>query len=69
VNFESGYECQCSPGYNDTNPSDGTVSCVDINECLTDVCGSNADCTNVPGTYSCRCKRGKTKTGVRSDGS
>jgi Calcium-binding EGF domain len=33
VNYDGGYACQCAVGYNDTNPSDGTLACADIDEC------------------------------------
>ncbi|CAL4980861.1 unnamed protein product [Urochloa decumbens] len=56
-NFQSGYACQCSPGYYG-NPylSDG---CQDINEC-TDPhrYPCYGECTNLPGTYHCRCRQG-----------
>ena len=31
---------------------------VDTNECLSDPCGPNTICTNLPGTYSCSCAKG-----------
>jgi hypothetical protein len=65
LNNEGGYECLCAKGYSDNDPSGAVLSCVDINECVanvtnaTNVCGNNSDCTNIPGNYTCRCKRGK----------
>ena len=32
-------------------------ACLDIDECSAAVCGQNAVCINVPGSYDCRCKK------------
>lgn len=33
--------------------------CTDVNECAKDgACGTNADCVNTPGNYTCVCKPG-----------
>ena len=53
-------ECVCRRGY-DRNPKTG--KCEDINECLTasvgkPVCGVDAVCKNLPGSYDCECPKG-----------
>ena len=35
----------------------------DYNECVTQPCDSNADCTNTVGSYSCQCRSGYTGDG------
>ncbi|KAJ7990338.1 hypothetical protein DPEC_G00299260 [Dallia pectoralis] len=56
------YRCftSCEPGYRVTR----TGECVDINECANEtVCGENAYCQNLIGTFQCMCDRGYTATG------
>ncbi|PIN98026.1 hypothetical protein AB205_0044200, partial [Aquarana catesbeiana] len=57
-NNVKGYNCSCGKGYkvNSLNSS----LCDDIDECanITSPCGINANCTNVPGNYSCACLPG-----------
>ena len=36
------------------------MNCVDIDECLTNPCGTNEDCTNTIGSYTCSCSTGYT---------
>ena len=51
-------KCVCRRGF-DLNPSTG--KCEDINECLTTarpVCGVDAVCKNLPGSYECECPDG-----------
>eukprot|EP00058_Branchiostoma_floridae_P018043 XP_002603532.1 hypothetical protein BRAFLDRAFT_79068 [Branchiostoma floridae] len=47
--------CTCSPGYT----GDGLVSggCSDVNECEVSpgICGRNAECINLIGTFDCKC--------------
>ncbi|XP_030621883.1 latent-transforming growth factor beta-binding protein 4 [Chanos chanos] len=50
----------CDPGYSIT----ATGECVDINECANKtVCGENAICQNLIGTYQCMCDQGYEATG------
>ncbi len=53
--------CECPPG-----AFVGTSGCVDINECLTNNggCDANATCTNTPGSRTCACKSGFTGNGA-----
>ncbi|KAK9507916.1 hypothetical protein O3M35_007676 [Rhynocoris fuscipes] len=52
--------CSCKFGYEmvgDTN--EAGFSCNDIDECTTSyVCPEEADCINVPGNFTCRCREG-----------
>lgn len=42
---------------------------VDVDECLDDsTCGSNADCTNVIGSFMCNCSQGYTGDGFTCEG-
>ncbi|XP_039370628.1 adhesion G protein-coupled receptor E3-like [Mauremys reevesii] len=56
--------CTCLDGYQPHGNrffTDPTETCDDINECLGPSppdCGPNANCTNVPGSYYCRCSDG-----------
>ncbi|KAM9115113.1 adhesion G protein-coupled receptor E5-like [Pangshura tecta] len=56
--------CTCLDGYQPRGNrffTDPTETCDDINECLGPSppdCGTNADCNNVPGSYSCSCING-----------
>ena len=45
------------------------MSFSDINECSgTNICHMNADCSNLPGSYSCSCSAGYTGTGFSCTG-
>lgn len=69
TNYNLGYSCGACPsgydgvhsgGYNATGIEYNNVQqeCNDINECKTDICGRNSDCTNTDGSYQCKCKVG-----------
>ena len=48
-----------------------TINCVDVDECSsseTNVCDPNALCTNMEGSYVCRCKKGFTGNGSSCTG-
>ena len=60
-NGENG--CSCLEGFNQTEAYDGSITCVDIDECAEDPCHTNANCSNNRGSYSCQCK-----IGFRGDG-
>ncbi|XP_013410204.1 hemicentin-1 [Lingula anatina] len=47
------FECSCLPGYKSDN---GT--CIDIDECLSDICPANSRCINKEGSYRCECLPG-----------
>jgi len=53
-------QCVCNAGY-----SGGGLTCADINECLTNNGGCNADatCMNMPGSRLCECNPGFTGDG------
>ena len=36
------------------------MACIDIDECVAtrDICGRNANCANLPGTFRCECPSG-----------
>lgn len=73
-NIERSYECVCQDGYHNQSgvcqgrlKSDDTkqvvlafLYIVDINECnsTSEICGSNAECVNVDGSYNCVCYPG-----------
>ena len=40
----------------------------DINECETNPCHANANCTNTPGSYVCNCSRGYQGNGTNCQG-
>lgn len=66
-------KCECKPGrieislslrhvYYVTKPCSGykqlnSTHCEDVNECDTNVCSSNSDCTNIQGSYECSCQQ------------
>ncbi|KAM8960530.1 LOW QUALITY PROTEIN: sushi domain-containing protein 1 [Pelodytes ibericus] len=64
-NIPGSYECYCEEGYrlqSGTEPfqeSGDKFLCTDINECaVADICGRNALCKNIPGSYECYCAEG-----------
>lgn len=46
--------CRCIDGF----ARDESGSCVDIDECLVDVCDQNAACRNTEGSFQCSCNDG-----------
>ena len=40
----------------------------DVDECLTSPCATNANCTNVVGSYTCQCLDGYTGDGLSCEG-
>ncbi|XP_060798509.1 adhesion G protein-coupled receptor E1-like isoform X2 [Neoarius graeffei] len=64
-NTNGSYYCQCAMGYQINSrkvkfTADESVTCRDINECRENktICGSNADCSNIAGSYYCTCHSG-----------
>jgi hypothetical protein len=73
TNTQGAFTCACAVGYT----GDGKIccaagfkvsgsSCSDLNECAagSDNCGTNAYCTNTPGTFTCTCNPGYEGDGV-----
>mmetsp|Transcript_4532 Transcript_4532/g.10516 ORF Transcript_4532/g.10516 Transcript_4532/m.10516 type:complete len:650 (-) Transcript_4532:688-2637(-) len=53
-NTEGSFECGCQKGWEKGKGG----KCFDVNECaspLTNTCGGDSTCTNLPGTYRCDC--------------
>eukprot|EP01088_Endostelium_zonatum_P002500 TRINITY_DN1307_c0_g1_i1.p1 TRINITY_DN1307_c0_g1~~TRINITY_DN1307_c0_g1_i1.p1 ORF type:complete len:912 (-),score=135.45 TRINITY_DN1307_c0_g1_i1:123-2756(-) len=50
--------CQCLPGYRTIENADGTITCIDVDECLGNPCHERASCFNYPGSYECKCQDG-----------
>ncbi|UYV71427.1 dp [Cordylochernes scorpioides] len=49
--------CHCRPGYQVHG-----IECADVDECRTPhICGRNANCKNLVGSYTCECKSGFEK--------
>ncbi|KAH6798358.1 hypothetical protein C2S51_034842 [Perilla frutescens var. frutescens] len=60
----SGYRCSCLEGY-EGNPY-LSPGCTDINECENNPCDPNGKCTNLPGNFSCSCKKGYSGDGMKN---
>ncbi|XP_061766911.1 fibrillin-2 isoform X2 [Nerophis ophidion] len=58
-NLPGTYRCTCSNGFE----SDGQ-SCVDIDECASNICSLYADCVNIIGSYQCTCDSGFVGNGL-----
>ena len=43
-------------------------NCLDVNECSTNPCHSNATCTNTGGSYTCACNSGYSGYGTTCAG-
>lgn len=73
-NTNGSYYCQCKEGYRSSPralnfTAEKPSTCTDINECLEDkdICGPNATCQNIHGSYSCTCNVGfVSSTGVQT---
>ncbi|MCI4391819.1 hypothetical protein PGIGA_G00138840 [Pangasianodon gigas] len=64
-NTVGSYYCQCETGYQTESKTvnftqDESGGCEDINECMESktICGPNAMCSNIPGSYYCMCVLG-----------
>lgn len=57
--MKSSLQCNCQNGYTRSSFEASIENCVDIDECSgTNICDENAECTNEPGGYTCRCRIG-----------
>jgi len=57
--FMSEASCQCLKGFvSYETAEDGSLNCVDIDECQLGFCHETQDCFNVEGGYQCTCKNG-----------
>ena len=56
VNSSGSFECECHDGFTKDPTSD--VSCIDIDECLTDPCDDTEVCVNTEGGFDCVCHDG-----------
>jgi len=72
-NKEDGYNCICNPGFTEIDDPDkpGQKICKDNDECdandPTHTCDTNADCTNIDGSFTCKCKYGYSGSGQKDD--
>ena len=48
--------------FNNTNNTIHTI--VDVDECASSPCDANAQCTDLPGTFTCECNVGYTGDGT-----
>ncbi|KAM9316126.1 uncharacterized protein PAF06_007094 [Gastrophryne carolinensis] len=65
TSFLGGHICSCRDGYKVNDAI--SYKCDDINECLntTSPCTGNANCTNLPGNFSCQCMPGYEGDGYK----
>ncbi|UJR30807.1 hypothetical protein I4U23_018325 [Adineta vaga] len=55
----SGYECECTTGFQHPPIDNNLTVCEDINECENrSICGEHQICNNTYGSYFCSCKSG-----------
>ncbi|MCA9643203.1 MAG: hypothetical protein KC492_21040, partial [Myxococcales bacterium] len=77
INLTGSFQCQCKSGFTGDGVTCTPMGCepgykrsgslcVDLNECDEDLdnCSPDATCTNLTGSFSCRCKSGFTGDGV-----
>ncbi|KAJ7392946.1 hypothetical protein OS493_008187 [Desmophyllum pertusum] len=66
VNTEGAYLCECSPGYNATDPE--SLNCEDIDECAKNNGKGDCDyaCANSAGSFRCSCAKCVNKQGSHS---
>ena len=68
TNTVGGYQCSCS---NSTYLSNDNQTCLDINECANSTlnnCHENATCTNIYGSFFCKCCSGFEGDGTKCTG-
>uniref|UniRef100_A0A8B9LZJ9 Fibrillin 2 n=1 Tax=Astyanax mexicanus TaxID=7994 RepID=A0A8B9LZJ9_ASTMX len=65
-NTKGSFICHCEVGY---SVKKGSSGCTDIDECQIDAhnCDRNANCVNIPGSFSCTCMEGWIGNGVKCD--
>ena len=57
-----GYECDCTEGFDSSNPSQSKYCDININDCASNPCKNDAICRDFINRFSCICKPGWTGT-------